>query len=166
MQIILQLLKDMLNNFPLICAGLGWIAAQIIKIFTGVFKLRKFSVLEMLFGTGGMPSSHTAAAVSLTTALGLQYGLDSGYFAIGFLLCIITMRDATGVRQEAGKQAKILNRILKNLPNAEPAPESKEKPLKELVGHTSLQVFVGALVGAAVPFLVALIPLYHDHFPL
>ena len=61
----MQYLKDMLMNFPLICAGTAWIAAQIFKIFTGVFRLQKFSVNAMLFGTGGMPSSHTAAVCSL-----------------------------------------------------------------------------------------------------
>ncbi len=158
---MLELLKDMLNNFPLICAGSAWIAAQILKIFTGVFKLRKFSVTEMLFGTGGMPSSHTAAVAALTTAMALRYGLDSGYFAIGFLLCIIIMRDATGVRLEAGKQAKVLNRIMKDLFAAE-RPDEINENLKELVGHTPLQVFVGAVVGVAVPFLMLLIPQYYQ----
>ncbi len=161
----MQLLKDLISNFALVCAGSAWILAQIFKIFTGVFKLRKFSVTEMLFGTGGMPSSHTAAATALTTALALQYGLASGYFAIGFLLCIIIMRDATGVRREAGKQAKVLNRIVRDLFSREHHDEVNEN-LKELVGHTPLQVFVGALLGIAVPFLIALIPIYHTHWPL
>ncbi len=161
----MNLLLDLLHNFPLVCAGTGWIAAQIFKIFTGVFKLRKFSVAEMLFGTGGMPSSHTAAVCALATASALSFGLDSGYFAISFLLCIIVMRDATGVRRETGKQAKVLNRIVRDLFSPAHHDEINEN-LKELVGHTPLQVFVGAVLGVAVPFLMALIPLYRGYLPL
>ncbi len=161
----MNLFYDLLGNFPLVCAGSAWLLAQILKIFTGIFKLRKFSVAEMLFGTGGMPSSHTAAVCALATALGLRYGLGSGYFAIGFLLCIIVMRDATGVRRETGKQAKVLNRIVRDLFDPERHAEVNEN-LKELVGHTPLQVFCGAVVGLAVPFLMALIPLYSAYMPL
>ncbi len=157
--------KDLIGNFALICAGVAWITAQILKIFTGIFKLRKFSVTEMLFGTGGMPSSHTAAVVALATACALRYGLGSGYFAIGFLLCIIVMRDATGVRREAGKQARVLNRIVRDLFDPEHHDEINAN-LKELVGHTPLQVFFGALLGVAIPFLMALIPLYSAYMPL
>ena len=68
----MNFLKELAGNFALCAAGAGWIAAQILKIFTGVFKLRKFSVTEMLFGTGGMPSSHTAAVVALAVGMALQ----------------------------------------------------------------------------------------------
>lgn len=155
----MNILMDLLKNFPLVCAGSAWILAQILKIFTGVFKLRKFSVSEMLFGTGGMPSSHTAAACALATACAMQEGFRSVSFAISFFLCIIVMRDATGVRLEAGKQAKVLNRIIRDLFSHEHHGEINAN-LKELVGHTPLQVFVGALVGIALPFLMSLIPLY------
>ncbi len=160
----MNILNDLLGNFPLICAGTAWIVAQILKIFTGIFKIRRFSVTEMLFGTGGMPSSHTAAVCALATASALRYGLGSGYFAIGFLLCIIVMRDATGVRREAGEQAKVLNRLMKDLFDKEHHAEVNSN-LKELVGHTPLQVFFGALLGVAVPFLMALIPLYGAYMP-
>lgn len=160
----MQIFKDLLHNFPLVCAGSAWILAQILKIFTGVFKLRKFSVGEMLFGTGGMPSSHTAAVCALATACALCYGLGSPYFAITFFLGIIVMRDATGVRLEAGKQAKVLNQIIRDLFSPEHHNEINAN-LKELVGHTPLQVFVGAVVGVALPFLMALIPIYNHYFP-
>ena len=161
----MNFLKELAGNFALCAAGAGWIAAQILKIFTGVFKLRKFSVTEMLFGTGGMPSSHTAAVVALAVGMALQYGMGSGYFAIAFLLCIIVMRDATGVRRETGKQAKVLNHILRDLFSPAHHDEVNEN-LKELVGHTPLQVFVGMLVGLAVPFLLTLIPAYAIYWPL
>lgn len=155
----MNILLDLVKNFPLICAGSAWILAQILKIFTGVFKLRKFSVSEMLFGTGGMPSSHTAAACALATACALQEGVGSVPFAITFFLCIIVMRDATGVRREAGKQARVLNRIIRDLFSPDHQSEINAN-LKELVGHTPLQVFVGAVLGIALPFLLSLIPLY------
>jgi acid phosphatase family membrane protein YuiD len=152
-------LKDLLLNFPLVCAGAAWIAAQIFKIFTGVFRLQKFSVNAMLFGTGGMPSSHTAAVCSLCTACALSGGVGTPWFAISFLLCSIVMRDATGVRYETGKQAKALNSILKSLAESKNQSEI-DYNLKELVGHTPLQVFVGAVLGVALPFLMGLIPVY------
>ncbi len=161
----MKILRDLISNYALICAGTAWFTAQLFKIFTGVFRLRKFSVSALLFGTGGMPSSHTAAVCSLATSCALRYGLDSGYFAVSALLCIIVMTDATGVRLETGKQAKVLNRILHDLFSPEHRDEIGTN-LKELVGHTPLQVFVGAILGVAVPFLMALIPLYHAYLPL
>ncbi len=162
---VFRALNDLISNYALICAGSAWVAAQILKIFTGIFRLREFSISAMLFGTGGMPSSHTASVCSLATACALRYGLGSGYFAVAFLLCIIVMTDATGVRLETGKQAKVLNRILRDLFSHEHRGEVGEN-LKELVGHTPLQVFVGALLGVAVPFLMALIPAYRGYLPL
>lgn len=157
--------RELLGNFPLVCAGTGWIAAQILKVFTGVFKLRRFSVSELLFGTGGMPSSHAAAVCALAVSCAMYSGPGSAAFAVACLLAIIVMRDATGVRRETGEQAKILNRIMRDL--FDPAHHDDiNANLKELVGHTPLQVFVGALVGIAVPFLMALIPLYSAYMPL
>lgn len=158
-------LNALISNYALVCTGAAWLTAQIGKMFTGIFKLREFSITAMLFGTGGMPSSHSAAVCALATACALRYGLDSGYFAIAFLLCIIVMRDATGVRRETGKQAKVLNRILSDLFSSTDRDEINEN-LKELVGHTPLQVFVGATLGVAMPFLVALIPYYSEYLPL
>ncbi len=154
-----------LSNFCLICAISAWLMAQILKVFTGVFKLRKFSVPELLFGTGGMPSSHTAAVCALAVSAAMRYGLDSGVFAVAALLSVIVMRDATGVRRETGEQAKILNRIVQDLFSPDHHDEVNRN-LKELVGHTPLQVIIGALVGFAVPFLVALIPFYRAYMPL
>lgn len=155
----------LLHNFPLVCAGTGWIVAQIIKVFTGVFKLRKFSITGLLFGNGGMPSSHSAAVCALMVSCGMNYGVGSGYFAIAFLFAVIVMGDAAGVRAETGKQSKVLNRIVKDLFDPDHQAEINQN-LKELVGHTPLQVFMGALLGFAVPFLMALIPLYSVHMPL
>ena len=121
----MKVFSDALTNFPLICAGSAWLLAQVIKVFTGIFKQRKFSIVALLWGSGGMPSSHTAAVCALCIGCGLSEGFGSVAFAVSFVLCAIVMRDATGVRRETGEQAKILNKIMEDL--FKPAEEGKEK---------------------------------------
>lgn len=152
-------LRDAILNFPLICAGTGWIVAQIIKIFTGIFKLQTFNFVTLMFGTGGMPSSHTAAVCALTVACALSQGFGSVAFAITAILTMIVIRDATGVRHEVGEHAKALNLIIADLV-ASRDQAGFDRNFKELVGHTGTQVFVGAIVGVAVPFVMSLIPAY------
>jgi acid phosphatase family membrane protein YuiD len=156
--------KSLLHNFPLVCAGTGWIVAQIIKVFTGIFKLRKFSIVALLFGNGGMPSSHSASVTALAIACGFAYGFDSGFFAIALMFAIIVMGDAAGVRRETGEQAKILNRITQDLFKHANSEEINQN-LKELVGHTPLQVVVGSALGLVIPFAMAFIPLYSAFNP-
>ena len=155
---------SLLHNFPLICAGTGWFTAQIIKVFTGIFKLRKFSITGLLFGNGGMPSSHSASVTALAVSCGLCYGFDSGYFAIAMMFAIIVMGDAAGVRRETGEQAKILNLITRDIFKHGSSTEVN-KNLKELVGHTPLQVVIGSALGFVIPFLMAFIPLYAAYSP-
>lgn len=155
---------SLLHNFPLVCAGTGWILAQIIKVFTGVFKQRKFSIVALLFGNGGMPSSHSASVTALAISCGLCYGFDSGFFAIALMFAIIVMGDAAGVRRETGEQAKILNRITQDM-FKHASPEEINRNLKELVGHTPLQVVVGSALGLVIPFLMGLIPIYQAYSP-
>ena len=154
----------LLHNFPLVCAGTGWFVAQIIKVFTGVFKLRKFSITGLLFGNGGMPSSHSASVTALAIACGLTFGFDSGFFAIAIMFAIIVMGDAAGVRRETGEQAKILNLITRDL-FKHASPTEINQNLKELVGHTPLQVVIGSALGFVIPFLMAFIPLYAAYSP-
>ena len=155
---------SLLHNFPLVCASTCWIVAQIIKVFTGVFKLRKFSIPALLFGNGGMPSSHSASVTALAISCGFCYGFDSGFFAIALMFAIIVMGDAAGVRRETGEQAKILNRITADL-FKHSSPEEINRNLKELVGHTPLQVVVGSALGLVIPFLMGLIPIYQAYSP-
>ena len=155
---------SLLHNFPLVCAGTGWILAQIIKVFTGVFKQRKFSITALLFGNGGMPSSHSASVTALAISSGLCYGFDSGFFAIALMFAIIVMGDAAGVRRETGEQAKILNRITQDM-FKHLSPEEINRNLKELVGHTPLQVVIGSALGLVIPFLMGLIPMYQAYSP-
>ena len=97
-------------------------------------------------GSGGMPSSHSATVCGLTTAALLKYGTGSFEFAVSFVLSMIVMYDAIGVRRETGKQAKLLNSILSENPLKLNAEVLQEK-LKEYVGHTPLQVLAGAILG-------------------
>ena len=153
-------LKDLGSNYILISGIVAWIVAQILKCMTGIFKIKKFSMVEMMFGTGGMPSSHSAAVCALATAAALKEGLDSGFFAIAAILAVIVMRDAMGMRNEVGKHAKTLNVIIAEFFKSEKHPEDFEKTHKELVGHTPLQVYAGVATGIAVAFLMSLIPAF------
>ena len=132
----------------LVSALVAWLSAQIIKIFTGVFQNRKMSLTVILFSTGGMPSSHAAAVVALTTAAGLSLGFGSPIFAVCGVLSVIVMIDASGVRYETGKQATIINKITKELFSGK--MNDVNTGLKELVGHTPFQVFMGFILGIAV----------------
>jgi len=107
--------------------------------------------LPMLFSTGGMPSSHSALVTSLATSVGLSFGFDGPLFATAAVLALIVMYDARGVRQESGQHARIINQMLRELFSGHPI---KERELKELLGHTTIEVFVGALVGIVYTLLV------------
>lgn len=135
----------MLGNQLLMSALTGWIVAQFLKTLLD-FALNKNFNAERLVGSGGMPSSHSATVCGLTTAAILKYGVGSFEFAISFVLSMIVMYDAIGVRRETGKQAKLLNSILMENPLKLNAEVLQEK-LKEYVGHTPLQVLAGAILG-------------------
>lgn len=146
--------------YIILCAGSAWFLAQFIKVFTGIFKVRKFSVVDMLFGTGGMPSSHSASVCALVSACAIKEGFASAAFAISLVLALIVMRDAMGMRRQVGEQAKALNRILRNLSENINDPELTGKNLEELAGHTPLQVFAGMCLGLLVPVGYMFIPAF------
>ena len=148
MYIVLDAIRDFFNNYMLVSAMLGWLIAQVIKIFTGLYQNRNMKLTTILFSTGGMPSSHSATVLALTTSAALKYGFDSPTFAICAILSMVVMIDASGVRYETGKQAILLNKITKEIFSGD--PELMNSGLKELVGHTPLQVFMGALLGIGV----------------
>ena len=130
----MKLFSDALTNFPLICAGSAWLLAQVIKVFTGIFKQRKFSIVALLWGSGGMPSSHTASVCALVCACGLytvnEPGVKSAAFAVAFVLCSIVMTDATGVRKEAGEHAKVLNYMMSQWFKPRDGEDTDEKLLR------------------------------------
>lgn len=146
----------MYYNRILLIAFIAWILAQTAKVIIYWIVNRKF-VLERFFGDGGMPSSHSAVVASLATATGLECGWNSPLFAVAAILAIIVMHDATGVRQETGKQAKVINDIVKMLEARGRGELTPAETLKEFVGHTGPQVLVGALGGIAVAVVMHMI---------
>ena len=148
--------RAFITNYWLISAASGWFLAQIFKIFTGFFKEQDFSIKTMLFGTGGMPSSHTATVSALCTSIAITEGFGSPLFAIAAILTMVVMIDATGVRRETGKQSRALNQIIEEL--FSDSASQFDKHFKELIGHTPLQVFFGCLTGIGAALLLTLIP--------
>lgn len=140
------------SNEVLISAVVGWTVAQVLKTLIDFALNERFSA-ERLVGSGGMPSSHSATVCALTTSAGICFGVDSFEFAISFMFGAVVMYDAIGVRQETGKQAKLLNMIMEQdffkMDNMQ-----FQKRLKEFVGHTPLQVLAGAILGIGMALLV------------
>lgn len=138
------------TGYEVITAGfLAAIIAQIIKFFTFILVHKRIN-FKCLTTTGGMPSSHSAGVCALATTVGLLTGFDSVEFAISFGFAMVVMYDAAGVRRAAGKIAATLNKIREEFykHNTQAAGEK----LKELLGHTPIEVFVGAMLGIAVAY--------------
>lgn len=142
-------LTAMTKNIVLMTAFTSWLVAQILKSITAYWKHSEFKK-ERLVGAGGMPSSHTSLVVSLATAVGIKDGWNSSLFAVALILAGIVMYDAAGVRQAAGKQAKVINKLVREV-RAEHT--IREDRLKELLGHTPLEVLAGALLGIIMAYL-------------
>ncbi|MEY8338802.1 divergent PAP2 family protein [Lachnospiraceae bacterium 62-35] len=144
--------EELGSNQVLISSVIGWTAAQLLKTIIDM-RLNKSFKAERLVGSGGMPSSHSSTVCALTTSAALVYGVSSFEFAICFILAAVVMYDAMGVRREAGKQARLLNLILEQdflkLDNG-----VFQQNLKELIGHTPLQVLAGAILGIILAFVV------------
>ena len=127
-----------------------WFGIQAFKVIYDLVTTHKFNFKRIL-GAGGMPSSHSAVVVSLATLIGRNQGVDSPLFAVALILAFVVMYDAAGVRRAAGKQAKLLNKLIET-PGLSTG-EVQEK-LVEVLGHTPLQVIVGALIGLAAGLIV------------
>ena len=147
--------KEFFGNYVMMCAMCGWFTAQILKFIVNIFRRDEIHYLTLLFSSGGMPSSHSATVVGLCVGCGIMYGVGSPIFAISAVLAMIVMIDASGVRYETGEQAKILNRITKELFSGD--PDMVNTGLKELVGHTPFQVIMGAITGVMVAVVLAII---------
>ena len=135
--------------YPLIAAITSVIVAQLLKGIHQYIKNNKLDLRRTFGGSGGMPSSHSAMVSSLTTAIGLQEGFTSPLFCMCIIFSLIVFYDAAGVRQEAGKQAGILNQMMDDLFDR---GEIKADKLKELIGHTPLEIVVGSLLGIGIAF--------------
>ena len=142
--------RTILNNDILLAAFIAWALAQFLKIFIELFRTKRLH-LSLVFSTGGMPSSHSAFMAATATAVGLSEGFDTTAFAIAAAICIVVMSDAAGVRRAAGKQAQVINKLFENIENTGFALDKK---LKELLGHTPVEVACGALLGIIVAIVM------------
>lgn len=139
-------LLDIFQNKVLIAVLAGWLLAQALKIPTEYLRSRRW-LWTMFFAAGGMPSSHTALMVSGTLAAGLYYGFDNPVFAIAVAITMIIAHDAAGVRRQAGKHAERLNVLFDELLKGHALSEEE---LKEVIGHTPLEVIGGIILGLLV----------------
>jgi hypothetical protein len=128
----------------------AWTIAQAAKVLLTSFRQRRLN-LRVLAETGGMPSSHSAIVMGLTTAVGKYAGVSSAAFAIALIFTFVVMYDAAGLRRAAGRQAEVLNRLVDDLVHMRGVQEQR---LRELLGHTPLEVFVGAAIGLAVGLIL------------
>ncbi len=150
----LNVLIDLLTNFPLLAALAAIFFAQFVKVPIQYIASRKID-WSLLTSTGGMPSSHSAAVTALVTAIGIEQGVGSPIFAVATVFAIIVMFDATGVRRHAGEQATVLNKLVTDFTKfmeeamhwQEKGELEKRKELKELLGHQPVEVFFGGLTG-------------------
>lgn len=149
----MNIINQILVNPVFISAALGWFVAQVLKTII-YFIVNKEFVLERLIGNGGMPSSHSATVCALAAATGMTYGYRGFEFAIATFFAIIVMNDAMGVRLETGRQAIVLNDMMKLF--KEMGRWDGKHPiehLKEFVGHTPLQILVGAILGICIAII-------------
>jgi acid phosphatase family membrane protein YuiD len=136
-------LDTVFHNQIFLAGFIAWMIAQLLKIVTHYIQHRELD-LTRIVGSGGMPSSHSSLVMGISTGIGIKYGWGSDIYILALVFSVIVMYDASGVRRSVGKQAIILNRIIKNLYQHKKIQEAK---LKEFVGHTPKEVFAGALLG-------------------
>ncbi len=146
----MQDIGDILDNRVLLVALIACLVAQGLKLVTELIKNRKLNV-RVLVTTGGMPSAHSALVTALAAGVGQKIGWASPEFAVTMVFAIIVMYDAAGVRQAAGKQARILNQMIDELFHEH--PKFNEDRLKELLGHTPFQVIAGSALGITISWL-------------
>ncbi|RFA36972.1 hypothetical protein CAI16_02525 [Virgibacillus dokdonensis] len=154
---------ELFLNYPLWAALTAIFFAQIIKIPIGLVVTKQLNP-SLAFSTGGMPSSHSAAVAALTTSVGIIEGITSTMFAISCVFSVIIMFDATGVRRQAGEQAIVLNKLIRDFQLfidgakgwQKKEEDEKRQELKELLGHQPIEVFFGGLAG-----IIIAITVYH-----
>ena len=151
----MQFIHNILSlNEILTVSLLAWFVAQVLKTIINFILLGKFQ-LERMWGDGGMPSAHSATVCAMVIATARSEGIHSAIFAVAAVVAIITMHDAMGVRRETGEQAKVLNQMLEQWIEVteKNSPFLQNMHLKEMVGHTPLQVLAGFVVGVVISFI-------------
>jgi len=142
--------KLIVNNIIFVSAFLSWFIAQGLKVALTFIFQKKFDFQRMV-GSGGMPSSHASSVMGLSTAIGLRVGWETPMYALSLMFALIVMYDASGVRRSVGTQAALLNNIIEDLYKHK---HIEQERLIELVGHTPIEVFAGALLGIVVANIV------------
>ena len=137
---------ELFQNKVLGSALTAWVAAQTIKVFLAVYRRHQFDVRWFL-GTGGMPSAHSAGVSALAVAVGCQVGFHTPGFAVALIFALVTMFDAQGVRRAVGRQAIAMNQLIDEL---YVKGQVNQERLMELLGHTPIEVFVGAALGTVI----------------
>ncbi len=141
-----------LGNKILDVVTVSWFIAQFYKVIASLVTEKRVN-LKRMFETGGMPSSHSSTVSALATAVGIIYGVSSALFAVSAIFAIIVMHDASGIRRAAGEQAGILNKLSESL-NSLFENKFQQENLRELLGHTRIEVIVGSILGIAVALLM------------
>lgn len=142
-------------NIILSISLIGWLVAQILKTVINYFVIGEFN-LERMWGAGGMPSAHSSTVCAMVIATGRYVGVHSPVFAMAFVLAVIVMYDAMGVRRETGEQAKVLNRMISEWMDQNTGFFA-DKKLKEMVGHTPFEVLTGAVLGTVLGFVLPIL---------
>lgn len=137
------MLLQLISNQVLVVALVAWALAQLSKVVIALVRERQLQI-RYITTAGGMPSSHSALVTALATRVGMDYGVNSGLFAIAAIFAAVVMYDAAGVRRAVSHQARILNRMLEEVIEYQ---RFNEKRLLELIGHTPFEVFVGLMLG-------------------
>lgn len=148
---MMDALHVLTGNRILNISVVAFAAAQVLKILIVLIQEKRFDSSRIL-GSGGMPSSHAATVCALAVAVAKESGTQTPQFAISFVFAMIVMYDASNVRRAAGEHAKILNHIMDHWNDS--SPDLFKRDLKELLGHTPLQVLCGAILGIALGFLL------------
>ena len=148
----MNVFTELISNRELICALLGWFVAQTLKVPICLITEKKLNFM-MLISSGGMPSSHSATVCALATSCGITQGFSSSIFAVAAIFAFIVMYDAAGVRRAVGQQAKILNKLMDDIFTGK--KDDIQAKLKELIGHTKLEVIAGALLGIIIGVIFA-----------
>ncbi len=146
----MNILTKIFSNNIINLAIISWFIAQAIKVIIVLLQQKKWD-FRRFTESGGMPSSHSSSVCSVATYVFLLEGFKSTYFGITFVFALVVLYDAAGVRRAAGEQAKILNRIVRDWNNT--SPKKLQKELKEFLGHTKTEVFVGMLLGIFVTII-------------
>src|SRR3989338_10136033 len=145
---------DMEHHFSVgrayLAVAIAWVTAQTIKVTKNVLARRRFNV-RWILDTGGMPSSHSSGTTAVATVVGLYAGFDSILFLFALVFALVTMFDAASVRRSVGRQAALMNRMIDEI---YAQGRFSEQHLKEFLGHTPVEVLMGALLGITISFLI------------